>query len=371
MTYAEIPGFAELKARLRANVLGGRLAHAQLFFGPQGGGQWPMARAFAQSLLCPEAKEGEACGACSSCRKAEGLVHPDIHVVVPAPSVKGDDQTPSEFYLPQLRTLLAADPFATFADWVASLAAENKQLAISVAESRRMIRTLSLKSHGGERKVVLLWLPELMHPAAANALLKLLEEPPAGTVFLLVSDAYDRVLGTIQSRTQKVHVGPFAEDDLTSYLVGKNVPEPEARAIARRAEGNLPYARELAAHREDPLSEQFITWLRAAFAMRPAELVAQSEAFQGLSREGQKHYFDLGLQLLREVMHHQAGASQLPTDDPHADFARKFATVADTERLMKLCDILSEARYHIERNGLSRVVHLDTAFSIHQLLRAS
>ena len=219
MHFRDIPGLEETKRLLTGAVRQGHVAHALLFAGSEGGGALPLALAFAAYLNCLAPTETDSCGSCSNCVKIHKHIHPDVQYVFPVTTTKSVTKEPvSQKFMAEWRAFLQEEPYGSLNAWLQHMGAENKQGNISREESRQLIRVLSLKAFEAPFKVIILWLPELLHATSANALLKILEEPPAQTVFLLVSNDSDRLLPTISSRLQRIQVRPFSEDELSAYL---------------------------------------------------------------------------------------------------------------------------------------------------------
>jgi len=377
MTFAQIPNQTAVKQLLRQSVQRQHVAHAQLFRGREGGAALALALAYAQYLNC-EARAADAddsCGHCPACTKTARLVHPDLNFIVPVTTTKTvTKEAVSSKFMSEWRAFVLDNPYQGLNDWMQHLGAENKQGNISKEEAVQILKLVSLKAFEARFKIVILWLPELMHPAAANAVLKLLEEPPPATIFLLVSHAPEQLLPTIISRVQPVVVRPFSEDDITQYLHARHqVPEVKARQLAQLAEGSLGAA---LARRDAPADhnyfEFFRDWMRLCFNFggKAAEILKKSEEFQKLGRENQKELLSYSLGLIRKVLlfgidpkfvPHLAGGEQQFV----AGFA-KFVTPRNADLLTKE---LTDAHYHIERNANPRMVFVDSSLRMGEQLR--
>src|SRR6187431_2885626 len=270
MKFSEIPGLAETKKLLIDSVQSNHIAHAQLFVGAEGALNLPMALAYATYLHCQD--KGEvACGVCSACSKNLKFIHPDTHFVFPLSNVKNDkDEDRFKADITKAwRAFLNEQPFGSLDDWTNYYGGEDKQALISREESREIIKTLSLKPFESPYKVMIIWQPELMHPSAANGILKLLEEPPPHTYFILVTNAVDRLLPTIISRTQIVTVPLLFDEEVESCLVEKySVEKNKANRIARLAEGNLNLAIQLIESEEGDNAQRFMDWMRTCFSKK-------------------------------------------------------------------------------------------------------
>ncbi len=372
MRFADIPGFADLKQTLARAAGRAQVAHAQLWLGPEGSAQLPLALAFATLLNCERRTPDstDACGACDACQKNLRFVHPDLHFIFPAvrPESKREQQIAEQTR--QWRQFLTENPYGHLADWSAHLGAAQKAPTIGAEEGREVIRRLALKAYEGTYKVLLLWLPELLHVAAANALLKILEEPPAQTVFLLVSQQENGVLPTIRSRTQTIRLRPFEHAEVAQYLQAhEGASADKAAQVARLAEGNLRAARHLLHHETHDYHTLMAQWLRRCYQRDLAGLLDETEAFQKLNREGQKHFFAYGLSLLREVLMFQVDERGLSkVTGQTLTFVQNFGRLFGPDQTAQLVQLFQEAAHHLERNANPKILMLDVSLQVAQLL---
>ncbi len=375
MLFNDIPNQAAVKQLLRQSVQRQHVAHAQLFRGQEGGAALALALAYAQFLNC-EARAADAddsCGHCPACTKTAKLAHPDLNFIVPVTTTKtvAKDAVSSKF-MAEWRSFVLENPYQGLNDWMQHIGAENKQGNISKDEAVQILKLVSLKAFEARFKIVILWLPELMHPAAANAVLKLLEEPPPATIFLLVSHAPEQLLPTIISRVQPVVVRPFSEDDITAYLHGHyQVPEAKARQVAQLADGSLGAA--LAsrdANADHDYFEFFVKWMRQAYSQKAAEILKQSEDFQKLGRENQKELLSYSLGLLRKVLLFGIDPQFIPhLPAAEQDFVTKFSKLVTPRNAELLTKELTDAHYHIERNANAKMVFVDSSLRLGGQLR--
>jgi len=375
--FTDIPNQAAVKQLLRQSVARQHVAHAQLFRGREGGAALALALAYAQFLNCEDraADAADSCGRCPACTKIAKLAHPDLNFIMPVTTTKtvAKDAVSSKF-MAEWRTFVLDNPYQGLNGWMQHIGAENKQGNISKDEAVQVLKLVSLKAFEARFKIVIIWLPELMHPAAANAVLKLLEEPPPATIFLLVSHAPEQLLPTIISRVQSVVVRPFSEDDITAYLRDEyQIPEVKARQVAQLAEGSLGAAiasRE--ANADHDYFEFFRDWMRLCFSYgsKAADILKKSEEFQKLGRENQKELLSYSLGLVRKVLlfgidpkfvpHLAIGEQQFVTG-----FA-KFVTLRNADLLTKE---LTDAHYHIERNANAKMVFVDSSLRLGGFLK--
>lgn len=365
MRFKDIPGLKEEKQHLIEAVANNHVAHAQLFLGSPGGGNMALALAFITYLNCESVVDGDSCGACPSCVKIDKLIHPDLHFVYPV-VVKGKQKVSAD-YLELWRSFVPGHPYGTLNDWYRHIGAEDKQGNISKEESRNIIKSLSLKSFEAKYKVMLIWMPELMNIAAANGILKILEEPPEGTIFILVTNDYEKLLTTILSRTQLFKVRSFTEHEVTNYLVEKEqVEEQRAKLAAQLAEGNISSALHQLGQDEDESESLFQDWMRLCWKNDYTAMVEMSNSFGSMSKVLQKNLLQYGLAAMREglLINHE-----VKEDRPEGSFAQKFFAVLDLNKAMMLNNYLNESLYHLERNASPKIIFLDLSLNISSVIR--
>lgn len=368
MKFADVPGLSEIKSSLVNAVQQKHIAHAQLFLGKAGALNLPLVLAYANYLHCQNKGEHDACGVCPACSKSLKYIHPDTSFVFPLGNVKGDkdlDRFKADM-LKSWRAFLIEQPFGDLNDWTNYYGGEDKQALISREESREIIKTLSLKPFESPYKVMIIWQPELMHPSAANGILKILEEPPVNTFFLLVSNAAERLLPTILSRTQMVQVPQLSDEDLDAYLREKHkVEESRRQEIIQIAEGDLNQAIKLISSEEDHFQDRFADWMRSCYKRDYAKLVGFSEDFHDLDRLSQRNLFQYGLGMMRETLLHSAGAdaiSRIKTGE--VKFVKDFSKIMNVEKVEQVNQLLTDAHYHLERNGSAKMIFLDLSLQI-------
>lgn len=372
MQFSHIIGHQEVKQLLVNSVRNSHVAHAQLFLGQEGSANLALALAYATYINCEEKQPDDSCGTCSSCLKMNKLVHPDFNFVMPVTTTKSVSKDAlSHRFLPEWREFVLASPYQGLNEWMQHIGAENKQGLISKEESRQLVKLVSLKAFEGDYKIVVIWLPELMHPAAANALLKLLEEPPAKTLFLLVAQAAEKLLATITSRTQIIQVRNFTEQEVVAFLQQHyKTDELAARQIAQLAEGNLNAAARLTGQISSNYFAFFTDWMRLCYGYKFAELIEMSDKFQVLGRENQKNFLLYALNLLRKVMCYGVDAALITYLPPaELEFVQRFAKVITGNNIGPLVEELTQAHYHIERNANPKMVFVDSSIQMAGYLR--
>ena len=370
MLFSRIIGHAALKAKLIGNIREGRVPHAQLFVGPRGSGNLPLALAYAQYLLCEKPDAADACGSCPSCLQMAKLEHPDLHLAFPI--FFSDKLKVCEPFVGDWRATVLAEPYLDLEHWRERLEGENKQLRMGVDIAQEITRRLSLKAYQGGWKAVLVWLPELMDTAAANKLLKVLEEPEPMTAFLLVGHDAEHILPTIMSRTQLVKVPALNAADVAQALKERfALQDPEARAIALRSDGDLLEALAMAEKSEEELFVFFRDWLRACYANKVGDAVEFSEGFAKLGREQQKALMRYALYLVRQCLYQRQGLPQLVrAHGQELEFVQKFSPLLNDRNTEGLRRELEAAHAHLERNANPKVLFVDLSYKVGRSLRA-
>ncbi|SEM07256.1 DNA polymerase-3 subunit delta' [bacterium A37T11] len=364
MQFKDIIGHVAVKERLINTVRENRVSHAQLFLGPEGSGSLALALAYAQFINCLDKQESDSCGVCTSCRKYARIIHPDLHFSYPF-FAKHKDDTAAD-YISDWRNCFLNNPYLDLECWRNQLNAENKQANINIAEAHHIIKKLSLKAYEAEYKVLIMWLPEFLD-SQGNALLKLIEEPPAKTLFLLVAENPDKLLSTIISRTQLVKVSRPGNDEVAAYLmeVG-HVQEQQARQAAFISEGNVQRALNLLNEEHSDHFELLVQWLRYCVTDSGLSLIDFSEdILVKMGRENQKSFILYAISMMRQVLLCKAGAEALMRlSGAEKGFAEKFAGLYTEKQLDNAVEVFEKAHYHIERNANGKILFLDVSLQL-------
>ncbi len=392
MQFTDILGLPDIKEHLIQSVEREEVAHAQLFLGPEGSANLALALAYARFLNCDNRRPDGSCADARGSKSSTGsdqYIHPDLHFVFPVCSTKkitGKDVV-SDSFITEWRAFLAEHPYGTLAEWSQYLGAENKALNISKEESRNIIRKLSLTAFNSRYKIVIIWHPECMHPAAANGILKILEEPPERTLFLLVAHSTEQLLPTIISRTQIVTIRAFHDDEIVRILAekgGDSVDYQRLQRIATLAEGNLQRALQVYNDIEDDSHQLFREWMRLCYVQEYKKLLPFVDNFHKQSKETQKTLFDYGLALIREILVHQSvnhltdydledtvhkEKSLIRSQGKDLDFVVNFSKVVDISALEKMTALFNDAYHHLERNASPKIVLLDTSLQLGRLMK--
>lgn len=373
MRFADIQGHEHTKRRLINVVQNNQVAHAQLFFGPEGSPNLTLALAFATYLNCQNRQAKDACGQCASCLKMKKFIHPDVHFVFPISSTKQITRKDviSANFLEAWRSFLYEHPYGNVSDWSYYFDGENKQLSIPKEEARQILQNLSLKAFQAGYKIMLIWLPEYMHVAAANALLKILEEPPPHTLFLLVSFDAEKILHTVLSRTQQRHISAFTDDTISAILTQQyQLREDKLSQIVTLAHGNLHKALKLVEEITDNNFVSFKGWMRLCYAHDFTQLTVQADAFQKMKRAAQKNFLAYSLHMIRAALITNATQEKLTRlTEKERSFIKKFSPTLTLEKVEKLAQWLNQAYYYIERNANPKMVHLALSLKIASLFK--
>ena len=371
-SFKDVIGQEALKEKLRREVNEGHIPHAQLFCGPSGVGKLALALAYARYLCCTNRSDGEACGHCQSCKQWDQLMHPDVHFMFPIVSSEKKKKTICADYLTEWRELLINSPYFSYSQWLEAIDAENSQALIYGKESDEITKTLSLKPVQGDFKITVIWLPEKMNDTCANKMLKLLEEPPERTIFLLCSEEPERMLSTILSRAQRINLPRLTEIEIAEALQNKYGIEPrDSENLAHLANGSFVKALDQIHLNEDNdrYLELFISLMRLAYARRIREMKAWSEEVASLGREKQKELLTYCQRMIRESFmanFHQKQMSYMNLEEQN--FTSRFAPFVNEGNAMSIMQELSEAQIHIEQNVNAKMVFFDLALKMIVLL---
>ena len=370
MSFAQVIGQSSVKDSLVEMVRSNRLSHALLFLGSEGSGALPMALAFAQYVVCGKMDKGDdACGVCPSCLKASQLVHPDIHYSYPVIPKKAGDKPVSSDYSTEWREFMRQYPYGNAYDWLQFIGAENKQGNITANECNEIIHKLSLKSFESGYKILILWMPEYLGNEG-NKLLKLIEEPPADTLFLLVAENESLILPTILSRTQLVRIPlPDTEDIATALMERAKLPAEQARQIAVLCEGNYHEALQLIRHADDDWQAVLREWLNAILKTGPVAQVKWIEEISKSGRERQKQFLRYFNHLLEVAVRLRCiGEGQLPIPDGEKDIALKINKISDISQQRAIITELDNAAYYIERNAHAKMLFHALTIKLYHIL---
>lgn len=376
MLFADVIGHEDLKKRLIQSVKDSRVSHAQLFLGPEGSGKMALALAYAQYINCTNRTDTDSCGQCPSCRKFMTLTHPDLHFVFPTATTKKVDKNPeSDLFVTEWREYLEdCKGYADLSDWFVRLDIENKQGIINVRDAATIMRKLSFKAYEGEYKVAVIWMAEKLNVQSANKLLKLIEEPPEKTLFILIAENQEELLNTIRSRCVMLKVPKLALDDVKNALTDRLGCDPqEAHDAAMLADGNWLLAQRYARDKEDEklYANTFQKWMRYCFKGALPELIDfVANDLKPLGRERQKEFLEYGLNIFHNSLlfnNNMSDEVMLPTDEKA--FTQNFAPFINAKNVTQICELFEESINQIERNANASIVFMDDSCKMSKLLR--
>ena len=372
MRFLNIHGHEKIKERLKKSVQENRVSHAQLFAGPEGNGALLLAVAYAQYILCSNKTENDSCGTCSSCMKIKNLAHPDLHFSFPFVLAEADT---SDEVVKQFRECFLQSPHLNLREWNSFHAEANKQPQIGVKEASAIMNKLSLKSYEGGYKIMIVWLAEYMNAATSNKLLKILEEPPDQTLFILVSENTEQLLPTILSRTQLIKIPAFSEKEIIEILTtvyGANAET--ASVVAGVCEGNMTTALNLLTESDDPTGNLalFRRWMQICYKNDLAGMTNWVDEIAEEGRENQKNFLYYGLQLYRQcVLFHYSNGELVNLIGNERKFIENFSPFVMGHNISQIHEAFNKAHYHLERNGNPKLIFFNLSVRMMRLLRAT
>ena len=379
MQFSEILGQEHIKSHLTRSADLGRIPHAQLFVGPEGSGTLPMAIAYAQYIICSN-QNAENSGSNESCNiKFQKTSHPDLHFIYPTVSTEDVKTKPKSIdFITDWREFLNQNPYGSLFDWYQMLGVKNKQGEIRVDDAQEILKSLALKSYEGGYKVMIIWMADKLNIAASNKLLKLLEEPTDKTVFILISENEEDIIQTIRSRCQVLHFNGLSETVIAEALVSRENTEPkEALKIAHQAQGNYNKALQLLQPDSESVffEKWFVDWVRAAFrakgnAAAIQDLIQWSEQIASLGRETQKKFLHFCIDMFRQALLLNYQTPSLVYIEPQVEKFKleNFAPFVNGNNINDIFKELSDAMYHIERNGNAKIILTDLSIKLTRLI---
>jgi DNA polymerase-3 subunit delta' len=394
MQFSKIINQQEVKQQLVELIQHNRLSHALLFLGKEGNGALSLALALAQYLTCEKANpkklnqnsnaslfgeeltahdsplttQTDSCGICASCSKANQLVHPDIHYSYPVVTKKSGTPPLSVDYITEWREFINNYPYGNVYDWLQFIGAENKQGNITANECNDIIRKLSLKSFESEYKILIMWMPEYLG-AEGNKLLKLIEEPPPNTLFILVAENETLLLPTIVSRCQMIKIPMLETTDIETALIDSKIDPAKARQVAATAEGNYREALQLLQHAEEDWQGILRDWLNSILKTGPIAQTKWVEETSRLGREKQKQFLRYFNHLLEQSIRSKIMGSNIHLPDNEKDFADRLNRLADISQQQAIIDELDRATYYIERNANAKILFHALTIKLYHIIQ--
>jgi DNA polymerase-3 subunit delta' len=396
MQFADIIGQAGVKQQLAELVQHNRLSHALLFLGKEGSGSLSLALAFAQYIVCEKVNGKntatlsgpslfgdepatpvvrgplamDSCGICAACVKAGQLIHPDIHYSYPTVTRKPGEKPVATDFITEWREFIRLSPYGNLFDWIEQIKEkENSQGKITAEECNDIIRKLSLKSFESEYKILIMWMPEMLG-AEGNKLLKLIEEPPPNTLFLLVTENEAQVLPTIVSRCQLIKIPALETTEIEEALIRRNRTEPViARQVAGVSEGNYHEALQLVQHAEEDWQALLREWLNAILKTGPVAQARWVEEISRLGREKQKQFLRYFNHLLEQAIHYRIMGDRHVIGEKERDFAERLNKIAQIEQQQAIIEELDRASYYIERNAHGKMLFHALTIKLYHIIQ--
>lgn len=374
MQFKDIVGQDEIKQRLIQTVVDNRVSHAQLFLGESGVGKLALAIAYAQYINCKDRTQTDSCGICPSCLKYQKMVHPDLHFIFPIASTKEVKKPQSKDFMEPWRALLQKnDYYVKLQEWFEEIGIENKQGIINKDDCNNIIKTLGYKAYEAEYKVMIIWMAEKLFHAAAPKILKILEEPPEKTLFILISENRYQILNTIYSRTQLIKIPRLKDQVMIDELINqKNCSNDEARKLVSNAEGSYKNVLlNLNANEEELINfKHFSRWMRCCYQNNLQEIISFTSEVSKIGREKQKSLLSYSLRTIRNsflLNLEEDGLVKLEAEE--RKFASKFAPFIHRDNIQKFTDEINQALFHIERNANPSILFLDLSLQVVRLLQ--
>jgi DNA polymerase-3 subunit delta' len=368
MRFADIPGHSEFKQKLITDFNQHRVPHAMMFLGNEGAAGLALALAFSQYIHCTDKQENDSCGTCSACAKTSKWVHPDLHFSFPTVASGASKPTSNDFLEPW-REALTDNPYMSYVDWIRRIAQENKQGNITVAECHSIIKKLGLQSFESEYKIMVMWLPEYLGQAG-NVLLKLIEEPPEKTLFFLVSNDYNKIIGTIRSRTQLFKIPPYSASEIEEFLVSKSIEKNKANQIAYVAEGDINKALHMIHGDEGDYTPEFRVWMQMCAGRKVPDLMKWADQQGANGRTANVNFLQQALQILRECMASKTIPDyRIKLSEIHHDFIKNFAQYLEYEHIEYVYEEINKSIYHIQRNANAKITLFNLSLKIKENLK--
>jgi DNA polymerase-3 subunit delta' len=374
MLLKDVIGQQKIKKQLIKTVEEGRISHCQLFLGPEGSGTMALAISYAQYICCTNKHNGDSCNVCPSCTKYQKLIHPDLHFVFPVNTTKSiTDKPVSDDFISKWRESITENPYLNLNQWYDIIGIENKQGLINIYESEAIMHKLNLKSFESDYKIMVIWHPEKFHSAAANKLLKLIEEPYEKTIFLMVSDSTDQIIPTILSRAQIVKIPKIENNEMAVFIKEKyKLADKKIEEIITLSDGNFCKALEIINNREEYENnlEKFIELMRLCYGKKIPGILEWINDMAGTGRERQKSFLDYSLSIIRKNLLLSLNKAEIAyLTEKESDFSRKFHTFINDSNASQIAGEINKAYTDIERNAYSRIVFLDLSFKLIKLIR--
>lgn len=375
MQFKDIIGQEEIKKRLIKTVKDNRISHAQLFLGPEGNEKLALAIAYAQYINCTNKQDNDSCGECPSCKKYNKLIHPDLHFIYPVANTKEIKKATSIDFLPKWRNFLIKNKYhITLNEWLKEIGIEKKQGIIKTEDCNNIIKTLSYKSFEAEYKVMIIWMAEKLYHSAAPKILKILEEPPEKTLFILISEDQEQIISTIISRTQLIKIPKIKDKDIYKAIKDNfDLREKDISRIINLSGGNYKEALRLIEQSPDERYniDNFIEWMRLCYKSDFFEINNFVIRISKIGREKQKNFLINSLKFLRLclIYNYDKDKNKLKFEGDDLTFIRNFSPFINSSNILQITDECDKAVYYIERNANPSILFMDLSIKLIYLLK--
>ena len=370
MLFKEVIGQNKVKQMLIESVNTDRISHAQMFLGNEGYGALPLSIAYAQYVLCTNKANNDSCGECASCKKVVNLSHPDLHFSFPI-QLSAKEKS-SDVFLPEWKEMMLSNPYSEEEDWYTKTGNENKQGVIGKDESQSVFKKLQLKSYEGNYKIMIIWLADKMNASAANKLLKLIEEPPNKTLFLLTAKSIEHILPTIISRTQITKLPKLSVNEITEGLAKREIDNETASNTANFVEGDFAQAlKQIKGSVNDAeYYDFFVKWMRICFSRDVALAIEISNELSAIGREKQKSFLEFSLEIFQKSLRGNfIGLNNIKINPNQVGFISKFMPFITPNNALAIHEHLTDAHYHIDRNANPKILFLDLSFKLFTVIK--
>ncbi len=367
MKFSEVVGHHEIKQKLIHAVQNGRIPHAQLFLGQEGGGNLPLAISYAQYINCIQRTAEDSCGTCPSCVKYNQLQHPDLHFCFP---ITGSDNT-SDSFMSEFHEIMRTNPYTTYIEWMEKIS-DAKAGVMNVAQANEIVKKLSLKPYEASYQVMIIWMPETMNIPTANKLLKTIEEPPNRSLIILVANNDEEMLNTTLSRVQYIKLKKLQDMDMLAALTSKfEMSFDKAREIVNVADGNYRHALRLVEmdEEEEDTTKLLQEWFRASYAMEIGKLGQVVDTISKLSREKQKSFYEYAIHIFRQSLAMNNAEEVMRVTSNERQFLDKFSAVTQNHKIPRVIEKMEKAVYFVDRNANSKILAMNLSMDLHEALK--
>ena len=375
MLFKEIIGNNSVKKQLIEAVRNNRISHAQLFSGKSGSAKLALALAYAQFLNCEKRTIVDSCGICSSCLKFNNQSHPDLHLVIPVLKTKEIQKPISDNFIGKWRDFISNNYYGSLNGWIDSLGAENKsgqQGTIYIDEAKNIHKKLSLKNYEAEFRIVLIWMIERLHEKTSNRLLKLLEEPPKGTIFLLVTENANHLLPTILSRLQTIKIADFTNEDIVNHFSKQFLSLEKAKQLRNLTNADLGKITQILEDKEGELDlfADFSVWMRLTYKMDVQGISKWVDNLASKGRKQQNLFLTYAIKMVREcLIYNFASNTLLKTNENELAFLTKFSPFIHEENSVMIAEKLEESIKAINRNANAKILFFELSLQMVKFLR--